>query len=119
MSQKIAIENYLKEEPKFRERRSKDRGLVNLLMKQYDSLRISIDRGIISKDTVIAIVQDYASMDRMWRKTLEEQPELRGSDYDNKDQFEAKKLVELGYRAPINIGQGDAVEKETQQKILL
>ena len=42
----------------------------------------------------------------------------RGKDYDEKDELEAKKMVELGYRAPLNIGPAYATEKQTQGTLL-
>lgn len=94
---KQAVERYLDREPRFRERRNKDRGMVNLLMDRYGALKSVIEEGLIGKDTLIAIVQDYASMDRAWRQALEKNPSLRGSDYDEKEKLVDAKLVELGY----------------------
>lgn len=118
MSQKTAVENYLDEQPLFRERKNKDRGIVNLLMNRYGALKSAIDQGLISKDTLTAIVQDYASMDRAWRKALAENPKWRGKDYDDKDELEAQKMVELGYNTPRNVGPAPAAEKETQASLL-
>lgn len=88
---------YLKKEPKFRERRNKDRGLVNLLMDMHPALRQAIETGGLKKETVIDIVQEYATMDRQWRDHLKHNPDLRGSDYEEKAELEQKKQVELGY----------------------
>lgn len=117
MSLKYLVEDYLKEQSLFRERKNKDRGIVNLLINRY-GLHHAIERGEITKDRIIALVQDYASMDRAWRKTLEDQPMLRGTDYDDKDDLEAKKMAELGYNTPRNVGPREAVEKERQQPLL-
>lgn len=100
-----AVENFLEVQPKFRERKNKDRGMAYLLQKRYTSLVG------ISKEVLTAAVQDYNSMDRLWRKILEERPELRGSDYDEKDHLEEKTLEELGYRKPAHVGEGPAVSK--------
>lgn len=40
----------------------------------------------------------FSSLDRDWRDTLRDNPVLRGTDYDLKDELEEKKLKELGYR---------------------
>ena len=100
MSLKETIEKYLEEEPHFRERKNKDRGMVNLLMRRYPGLDKAVKEGLIGKDTVTAIFQDYASMDRYWRQTLGRNPHLRGTDYDDKDVYEHKKVTELGYATP-------------------
>ena len=113
MSLKDLVKSYLEEQSLFRERKNKDRGIVNLLINRY-GLHHAIDRGEITKDRIVALVQDYASMDRAWRKTLEENLELRGSDYGEtdgtKDGLEQKKMIELGYAIRSN---------ENQQKLAL
>lgn len=40
----------------------------------------------------------FSSLDRDWRDTLRDNPVLRGSDYDKKEELEELKLRELGYR---------------------
>lgn len=40
------------------------------------------------------------SYDRYWRKILEENESLRGSDYDTKGTYETAKKEELGYCVP-------------------
>lgn len=91
------VKDYLEEEPKFRERRNKDRGIVNLLMRRYPKLKFVIETGAISKKEIIEIVQDHASMDRYWRKHTLENKSLRGFDYDDKKICEQEKQIELGY----------------------
>jgi hypothetical protein len=94
---KQKILDYLVNEPRFRERKNKDRGIVNLLMERYPALEKAITDKIISKELMSLIVQDYASMDRQWRKLLEEKPELRGTDYGNKEELEMEVQRKLGY----------------------
>lgn len=84
-----AIENYLEVQPLARERKNKDRAIVNTLLPRFVMLQ-SID-----KDTLVRFVQDYNSTDRAWRKVLEERPELRGSDYDDKDCLEEETIESL------------------------
>lgn len=81
----------------FRERKNKDRGMVRLLMNRYPGLRMVIERGVITEDNIVEIVRDYASMDRMWRQATEQNPELRGTDYETKVKMEKQKQAELGY----------------------
>lgn len=89
--------NYLEDEPLFRERKNKDKGIVNLLMNRYSAVRHAIQEGIIDKATFVAAVQDYASMDRAWRQALEYHPSLRGNDYDDKRKLEEERQLSLGY----------------------
>lgn len=90
------VKDYLEEQPLFRERKNKDRGIVNLLINRY-GLQLALESGHLTKDRLVALVQDFTSMDRAWRKTLETHKELRGSDYDEKDQLETKAMQNLGY----------------------
>ena len=91
MSMSSTVEKYLQNEPKFRERKNKDRGIVILLILRYPTLRN------MGKNTLTAVMQDYASMDRAWRKLLQENEYLRGKDYNEKEVLEQKKQIELGY----------------------
>lgn len=96
MTHKTEVENYLREEPKFRERRNKDRGIVNLLIKRMWQLGEG-SANTHYKEHLIAFAQEYASMDRVWRQALERNPELRGSDYGERVALVQKKQQELGY----------------------
>jgi len=111
MSKKDLVKNYLEKEPLFRLRSNKHRGIVNLLLKCHPTLDSALRQEFITKTTLTAFVQDYNTLDRIWRKTLEENPNLRGSDYDEKDEREAHKLKELGYRVndtgPREVGDED------------
>ncbi len=97
MTIKEQVIDYLQTEPKFRERSNKDRGQVNLLLRKYTGLAEAVEKKLISKDSLIAFVQDYASMDRAWRQALERDVSLRGTDYGQKEELMAKKQEELGY----------------------
>lgn len=88
---KEEITDYLKRETKFRERKNKDRGIVNLLIQRYPSLET------IQKEILIDAVKDYNSMDRLWRLALSEDESLRGSDYNQKEELSQKKQLDLGY----------------------
>lgn len=106
---KQTIENLLENYSWFRERKNKNRGLVDILVSR---------NGLqdVPKDKLIAFVSDYASADRLWRQILEKRPELRGSDYYNKTELEEKKKTELGYRGQEFITK---THPETNQKTLL
>lgn len=98
MALKEQVENYLKEQPRFRERKDKDMGIVNLLMRRHHKLGDAVAKGVFDKSFIVMLVQEYASMDRAWRQALERNEELRGKDYDDKHDLEHKKQRELGYR---------------------
>lgn len=82
---------YLKTEPRARERKNKNRAIGNLVFKKY-GLETDIDKLLLSD-----VIGEILSLDRKWRKILEENPELRGSDYGEKEVLEVEKQRELGY----------------------
>lgn len=96
------IERYLEEQPLARERHNKDRAIVNVLVMdpKFVPLQLLIQKGELTKNELTKFVQDYNSTDRAWRKILEERPELRGKDYENKDELERVTQEELGYNVP-------------------
>lgn len=105
MSQKSAVKNFLEQEPRFRERKEKDRGIIYLLVGRLNLQGIMDREGKpITTKQLVEFVQGYATMDREWRQILEQNPQLRGSDYDDKDELEVKKLAQLGYQVPDHVG---------------
>ena len=101
---KAALENV----PQFRERKYRSHFL--LIMALRDAELIPKDRKVASGDKVEIIVgtatnpgafarlgPSYGSYERAWRQVTEKHKNLRGSDYDMKEELEAEKLEELGY----------------------
>lgn len=86
------VETLLKEEPRARERKNKNRAIAALLRKQWPETLKDVD-----KEKLMAIVKRAHTLDRAWRKVTEEKPELRGSDYKRKTQEEQEVQVALGY----------------------
>ena len=86
---KDKILNYLKTDERFRFRKNKNKGIANLLAEKYH-IEIPKDK----RDDFIA---DVLSADRCWRKSLEDFPELRGADYDQKEVLEQTAQISLGY----------------------
>lgn len=118
MNFKTSIENRLKEDTHFRERRNKDAGLVRMLIARYPGLMYVVEQRLLSFEALIEMVHDYASMDRAWRKALEENVDLRGQDYDDKDRLELEKMAEMGYNKPKESGPSDAAAPEKQITLL-
>lgn len=73
----------------FRERKNKNFGIAKLLIRLYN---LNID-----PKTLEEVIVEASSLDRMWRKTLQDNPHLRGSDYESKEILEQNKEIELGY----------------------
>lgn len=97
-SRKVEVLKYLTEEPRFRERKNKDRGIINLLtQKRYRKIGDLLADGTLSKEMLTEFVKDYATVDRLWRQSLEENPKLRGADYNEKVFLEQKRQMSLGY----------------------
>lgn len=79
MSMKEDIRYRLEKAPWFRERSKKNHGIGLIVLRKYG---IEITPKV--KDVAADIVSDITSADRAWRKLLEENPELRGTDYEEK-----------------------------------
>lgn len=93
MNLKRTVEKYLESEPLARERRSKDRAIVNILLKIHPDF----NQRTVSKETLVEIFGNFASMDRYWRQLMEEREDLRGTDYETKEKVSQEKQIELGY----------------------
>lgn len=98
--QREKLEKYLEEKEPARERVNKDRAIVNVLVTDpsYFPILEALKNKVFDAPTLTRFVQDHNSMDRMWRKILEERPELRGTDYEKKDELEKEVQKELGYK---------------------
>lgn len=83
------VERYLEDEPRFRERKNKGRGIVNLLVKRHPELA-KIDKGLL-----VLAIRENNSMDRCWRLALERRKELRGKDYNKKGELEEETVKEV------------------------
>jgi len=117
MSLHSLVKDYLENEVQFRERKNKDRGIMNILVTRH-GLTSLVKDGIITKEKLVRLIQDYTVMDRAWRQILEQTPYLRGSDYKKKDELENKKLVSLGYRSRES-GSCEVFEREARQEKLI
>jgi len=76
------VKQYVTQLPEARERKNKNRAIANLVFKEL----------------LPQLVKNTLTFDRAWRKVLKDNPELRGTDYDQKDDLEEEVLEELGYR---------------------
>lgn len=83
---------YLKLEPKARERKNKNRAIGNIIKKKYYSNLMQVEQSRMAD-----IVSEVLNLDRKWRLILKENPDLRGSDYKEKDILEQEKMLQLGY----------------------
>lgn len=84
--------DYLKKEPRARERKNKNRAIGNVLKNKYYNNLMGIEQARMAD-----IVSEVLTLDRQWRKILEENPDLRGTDYKEKVELAQKKQIELGY----------------------
>lgn len=86
------VKAFLVEYPRARERKFKNEAIVHILWQSH-----ALDISGVSKTLLCVLFQDYASYDRAWRKVLEECPDLRGTDYGDKEILEQEKMLELDY----------------------
>lgn len=91
---KETVFKFLESNPSFRERKNKNKGIAFLLSREFKKQG---NMYVIFPSDVTQIVQESASYDRAWRQILEQNPHLRGKDYDEKHDLEEKKQEELGY----------------------
>jgi hypothetical protein len=91
---KEEVINYLKSDPRFRERSKKWKGIANLLVKKHN---LEIDA-----KKLMDIIAEASSMDRIWRDTLLKDKTLRGTDYDDKEILEQEVQLNLGYEVNYN-----------------
>lgn len=83
----------------FRERRHRNKGLTEIMLQDYEKS----DSMFIDKDFLYTFGPAYGTYERVWRKVLEENEDLRGFDYDDKTEYEQKKQIELGYEPGFNV----------------
>lgn len=96
----ITVKKYLQEEPRARERKNKNRAILNIVAKKY-GLQFDEQGSLelkISKDRMADLVSDVLTFDRAWRKCLEKFSDLRGNDYRHKKKLEEVYQKDLGYK---------------------
>lgn len=96
------LKEYLIREPRARLRRNKNRAIGNIILEKYSSQFPLYSDTKEDKAKMADMVGEILSLDRKWRKILEENPDLRGSDYKEKDILEQKAMLELGYEPNYN-----------------
>ena len=84
-----AVKHDLEFYPQLRERKNKNKyEAMKLERKHKTGLPIS---------KIQALIEDAATLDRNWRHVLQNNPRLRGKDYEEKTKLEIEKQLELGY----------------------
>ena len=97
MSHFDEIKSKLQLYPLVRERKNKNVFIARLLLNKFSSrLQTGIDEKLMED-----IIVTGASYDRNFRQVLQECPELRGSDYSDKQSLEEDKMLQLGYQPKI------------------
>jgi hypothetical protein len=81
--------NLLEAKESTRERKNKNKVIAYVLSKEFQ-----ID---LPLDKLESVVKRVNTLDREWRKLLQDNPELRGKDYADKKILEQEKELELGY----------------------
>ncbi len=94
---------YLKQNPEARERSNKNRVIAKFVWDRYSDNPYFDDPEayyIVKKD-MLDVIADILNLERKWRDILLKNPELRGSDYDDKGRLEEEKMLSLGYEKNI------------------
>lgn len=89
---KANVYDYLKKEPRARERRNKYKTITNLIQKRYKKAE-KIDRAELVQWVFTAI-----KYDRDWRHVTQKHRNLQGKDYKEKARYTKKALLEYGYK---------------------
>lgn len=80
----------LERSEKARERKNKNRFIAWILWSRLKGQEVT-------QDMLEQFVVDVSSYDRAWRQVLQLEPQLRGTDYDDKPILEQEKQLDLGY----------------------
>lgn len=91
MNYQELIEKALEKFPWFRERKDKNLGIAKLIVMKFHPWLAG------NEDKLADLVVLAGSLDRAWRKALQDNPSLRGKDYDDKVVLEQEKQLDLGY----------------------
>ena len=89
---KLNVYRYLKEEPKARERVNKYKTITNLINK------LGGQSNELHKSELVKIVYYAIKYDRDLRHIKQKNKELRGHDWNTKEKYTRKALLEYGYR---------------------
>ena len=85
------VKSLLEEQPRGRLRANKNKAIAYLIRKKYQQL-FQVDNNLVAD-----IIAEASSLDRAWRQVLQENENLRGQDYSQKDELEEVRQLELGY----------------------
>lgn len=89
---KALVKETLQDNPLFRERSRRSIGFATLIKRLYPTLES------IEHKTLIEALETYASMERCWRQELQDNEDLRGFDYGDKESLEKSAQENLGYQ---------------------
>lgn len=93
---KDKLKTFLEQNTWARERKNKNIAVAALLYDEPDKLIRIKDKQ--SRVRAFAdLIREANNLDRCWRKILEEYPEIRGKDYDDKVVLEQQAKIDLGY----------------------
>lgn len=91
------IKDKLEADSDFRERRWRDKYLVDLILEKHGKYGMFVDINFLPD-----FAKDYTSYERIWRQVLAENEDLRGDDYGDKEVLEQKEMLKLGYESGYN-----------------
>jgi hypothetical protein len=86
----------LKNFPDFRERRFRSKYLSILALRNLN-LEDKYKDKTLTLEELAEFALTYASYERAWRKCLQDNETVRGTDWEEKQVLEERKMLELGY----------------------
>jgi hypothetical protein len=96
------VREYLETEPRARERKNRARVVWNLLEKLEKVLNRNQTIESMSKDFFINHFSKIQSLNRSVNRIQQLYPELRGTDYEDKEVLEQEAQLEQGYTPGFN-----------------
>lgn len=102
MNAQELIKEKLEKHTAFRERKDRGKYLATLSLRRYGLEQVGSTSTCLTKDELAKVCVTYETYERAWRKVLEENEHLRGSDYEEKTEKEEKVKKELGYQREHN-----------------
>jgi hypothetical protein len=91
------IKTKLQNFPDFRERRFRVKYLAKLALRSCGLENKEETKNALTLEELADFAQSYTSYDRIWRKVLNENEELRGKDWEDRREYEEKTQLDLGY----------------------
>ena len=89
------VKTFLETHSWARERAFRDQAIIIILRENYQN----IGQATFPVDKLLDFCRDYVSYERLWRKVTQENPDLRGKDWEDKVELEQNEQMKMGYES--------------------